>query len=247
MKIQESNVQLSATHEAKRSQSLEMTTEREFQRIFDHLALDTNEQRMSERQKLQALLQSLIEAILAAMDGKKGGENIAACDELPAEPAAARSGIDINWKRTIRETVSESEKTTVCGKGTVTTCDGKAITFDYTLAMERNYSSEKVEEESGTVKLSDPLMLSFNGAACELTEDCIRFDLNADGTPEQIPGMGKGSGFLVFDRNGNGKADDGSVLFGVASGHGFADVAKTDNAPHGWIDGGDRHFSQVVG
>ena len=29
MKIQESDVQLSATHEAKRSQSLEMTTERE--------------------------------------------------------------------------------------------------------------------------------------------------------------------------------------------------------------------------
>ena len=245
MKIQESDVQLSATHEAKRSQSLEMTTEREFKRIFEHLALSTDEQRMSERQKLQALLQSLIDAILAAMDGKKCGENFAACEELPAEPAAARSGIEINWKRTVRETVSESEKTTVCGKGTVTTCDGRAIAFDYTLAMERNFNSEKVEEESGTVKLSDPLMLSFNGVACELTEDSICFDLNADGTPEQIPGMGKGSGFLVFDRNGNGKADDGTELFGVASGNGFADLAKLDSDRNGWIDEADAAFSQL--
>ena len=69
--------------------------------------------------------------------------------------------------------------------------------------------------------------------------------MNADGTPEQIPGMGKGSGFLVFDRNGNGKADDGSELFGVASGNGFADLAKLDSDRNGWIDEADAAFSQL--
>jgi hypothetical protein len=248
MKIQESNVQLSATHEATRSHSLEMTTEREFRRIFDHLAVSQDDQRMVERQKLQKLLQSLIDAIMAAMDGKKVEENFAAGDVLPAEsaaPAAPSGGPEISWQRTIRESVSESEKTTVCGNGSVTTCDGKVIEFDYSLAMERNYASEKVGEESGTVKLSDPLMLSFNGAACELTEDCIAFDLNADGTAEQIAGMGKGSGYLVLDRNGNGKADDGSELFGVASGNGFADLAKLDIDNNGWIDEADAAYSQL--
>lgn len=245
MKIQESNVQLSATHEASRDHSLEITTEREFRGIFNHLALRPDEGRMAERQKLQKLLQSLIDAIMAAMDGKKVEEKFAADEVVTAEPAVAQSGPEISWQRTIRETVTESEKTTVCGNGKVTTCDGKVIEFDYALDMERNYASEKVEEESGTVKLSDPLMLSFNGMACELTEDRICFDLNADGTAEQIPGMGKGSGYLVFDRNANGKADDGSELFGVASGNGFADLAKLDGDHNGWIDEADAAFSQL--
>lgn len=248
MKIQESNVQLSATHEASRSHSLEITTEREFRGIFDHLALSPDESRTTERQNFQKLLQSLIDAIMAAMDGKKVEEKFAAGDAMPAksaESAAPRRGLEINWQRTIRESVTESEKTTVCGNGSVTTCDGKVIKFDYALAMERNYASAKVEEESGTVKLSDPLMLSFNGMACELTEDYISFDLNADGTAEQIPGIGKGSGYLVLDRNGNGKADDGSELFGVASGNGFADLAKLDDDHNGWIDEADAAFSQL--
>lgn len=245
MKIQESNVQLSATHEASRSHSLEMTTEREFRGIFTHLAQGPDEARMAERQKFQKLLQSLIDAIMAAMDGKKIEEKFAAGEAVPAPPAVPRSGPEIGWQRTIRESVSESEKTTVCGNGKVTTCDGKVIEFDYTLAMERNYSSEKLEEENGTIRLSDPLMLSFNGMACELTEDRICFDLNADGTAEQIPGMGKGSGYLVFDRNGNGQADDGSELFGVASGNGFADLAKLDSDHNGWIDEADPAFSQL--
>lgn len=248
MKIQESNVQLSATHEASRGHSLEMTTEREFRGIFNHLALRSDEARMAERQNFQKLLQSLIDAIMAAMDGKKVEEKFAAGEaepSLPAAPAAPRGGAEISWQRTIRETVTESEKTTVCGNGKVTTCDGKVIEFDYALAMDRNYASAKVEEESGTVKLSDPLMLSFNGMACELTEDCISFDLNADGSAEQIPGIGKGSGYLVLDRNGNGKADDGSELFGVASGNGFADLAKLDDDHNGWIDEADAAFSQL--
>jgi hypothetical protein len=41
------------------------------------------------------------------------------------------------------------------------------------------------------------------------------------GKLESIPGLGASSGFLVFDRNANGKADDGSELFGATSGNGF--------------------------
>ncbi|HSG23032.1 MAG TPA: hypothetical protein VLA64_08755, partial [Azonexus sp.] len=110
----------------------------------------------------------------------------------------------------------------------------------------RDYRSEKTSEENGSIKLRDPLMLSFNGKACELSKDCIAFDLNADGKPEQIPGLGAGTGFLVFDRNGNGKADNGSELFGVASGNGFADLALLDGDKNGWIDEADAAFSQLA-
>lgn len=245
MKIQDSNIQLSASHEATRSKSLEITTEREFRRIFDDLSLSPDEVRKAERQKFQQLLQSLLDAIMAAMDGKKVGEKFAGGEAPGSVPPVAGGGVEISWQRTVRERVSEAEKTTVCGNGQVTTCDGRVIEFDYALAMERSYTSEKLSNEDGTVRLCDPLMLSFDGLACELTEERIAFDLNADGKAEQIPGIGQGSGYLVFDRNGNGKADDGSELFGVASGNGFADLARLDSDHNGWIDEADPVFGQL--
>ena len=246
MKIQESTVQLSASHEASRSQTLEVSTEQSFRRIFTELATDTNDAQTSASKRVQKLLQSLIDAIMAAMDGKKCEANFAACDAMPTEKAQLASEPEISWQRSIKESICESEKTTVCGNGQVKTSDGKLIEFNYSLAMARDYASEKTTEESGTIKLSDPLMLSFNGKACELTKDCIAFDLNADGTAEQIPGLGAGSAFLVFDRNGNGKADNGSELFGVASGNGFADLALLDGDKNGWIDESDAAFSQLA-
>lgn len=246
MKIQDSSVQLSVSHEASRSYSLEVETKLGFRKIFEQMALDTKDDQVTAQQRIQQLLQSLIDAIFAAMEGKKCEANFAAGADMPAEAPQGGRGPEITWERSSKETICESEKTTVCGSGNVTTSDGKKIEFNYSLAMERNFSSEKTEEESGTIKLSDPLMLSFNGKACELTKDCISFDLNADGTPEQIPGLGAGSAFLVFDRNGNGKADDGNELFGVASGNGFADLAKLDSDHNGWIDEGDAAFNQLA-
>lgn len=246
MKIQESTVQLSASHEASRAHTLEITTEQSFREVFNKLAVDAKEEQSVALQRVQKLLQSLIEAIMAAMDGKKCEANFAAGDLQPAEvPQAARQP-ELSWQRSSKETICESEKTTVCGNGQVLTTDGKKIEFNYSLAMERNYFSEKTAEESGSIKLSDPLMLSFNGRACELTKDCIAFDLNADGTPEQIPGLGTASGFLVFDRNGNGRADDGKELFGVASGNGFADLAQLDGDKNGWIDAADAAYGQLA-
>ena len=246
MKIQESSVQLSASHAATRTQTLEVTTQQSFRRIYTELAVDKNEAQSAALQRVQKLLQSLIEAIMAAMDGKKSEANFAADDGLPVETPQAVGSPEISWQRSSKETICESEKTTVCGNGQVKTTDGKVIDFNYALAMTRDFTSEKTAVESGTTKLSDPLMLSFNGKACELTNECFRFDLNADGTPELIPGLGAGTAFLVFDRNGNGLADDGSELFGVASGNGFADLAKLDSDHNGWIDAADSAFNQLA-
>jgi hypothetical protein len=55
-----------------------------------------------------------------------------------------------------------------------------------------------------------------NGYRLTGVEEGVRFDLDADGVPEQVAWTRQDSddAFLAMDRNGNGRIDDGSELFG---------------------------------
>lgn len=249
MRIQESTVNLSATHEASSSRSMVIESETSFKGLFETLAASGNDKEAALRERVQKMLDSLVEAIMAAIDGRQCRKEIAACDALeplPEESPEAGNTRQMSWRRQVTETVSESEATSVCGKGQLKTCDGREIAFDFKVAMQRDYHRERSSEESGTVELRDPLVLSFDGKYCELTEQRFSFDIDADGTAEWLPGLADGSCFLIFDRNANGRADDGSELFGSRSGNGFADLAQLDDDGNGWIDEADAAFSSLA-
>ena len=95
------------------------------------------------------------------------------------------------------------------------------------------------------VRTTDPLVLNFAGTAAQLTDQRFAFDLDADGSAEQINFAGPGSGFLVFDRNANGKVDNGRELFGPTSGDGFQELAALDGDGNGWIDENDAAYGQL--
>ena len=246
MKIVDSTVHLAASHEASTSRSVEVSSTTGFRQLFDTLATSPTDEASEARKRVQKLLQSLVDAILAALDGKKCKENFAAVDSLPEQAAPTNRGREMTWTQHVAETMRESERTDVCGKGCVQTADGRQIAFDYTLKLARDYQRTSSLDNSATIALKDPLMISFDGKSAELSASRIAFDLDADGTPEEIPGFGRGSGFLVFDRNGNGKADDGRELFGVASGNGFADLAELDDDGNGWIDESDAAYNRLA-
>lgn len=247
MKIQDSSVQLAASHEERYGRSTEITSTQSFRQIFSNLAQPAEDGAVEARKRVQRLLQSLVEAILAALDGKKCEENFAAADALPEEGGTPpATGREMSWSHHVVETVSESERTDVCGKGCVRTADGRQIDFDFSLNLARDYTRTAIFDDSGTIGLRDPLMLSFDGKACELSAERVAFDLDANGKAEEIPRCGAATGILVFDRNGNGKADDGSELFGVASGNGFADLARLDGDHNGWIDENDAAWRQLA-
>ena len=164
----------------------------------------------------------------------------------PANPPAAQAaGFGVEYDR--HESYTESEQTDFSASGKVTTADGREISFDVHLSMSRSYHQEsQVSLRLGdAARKIDPLVLNFSGTAAQLTDQRFSFDLDSDGNNEQINFLAPGSGFLVFDRNRDGKINNGSELFGPTTGNGFQELARLDSDRNGWIDENDDAFNQL--
>lgn len=94
-------------------------------------------------------------------------------------------------------------------------------------------------------KIVDPLVIDYDGSGTELSDTKMRFDLDSDGTPDQISTLKKGSGFLALDKNGDGKINDGNELFGTQSGDGFKDLSVYDENGDGKIDKDDPIYDKL--
>ena len=166
----------------------------------------------------------------------------------PSSQASApveNAGYGIEYSR--HESYSEVEQTSFDASGVVRTSDGKEIQFSISLSMARSYHEESdVSINQGDARQKkDPLVLNFAGNAAQLTNQRFKFDLNSDGQAENINFVAGGSGFLAFDRSGDGKINNGSELFGASSGDGFADLAMLDSDDNGWIDENDAAYEQL--
>src|SRR5438105_10477942 len=66
-----------------------------------------------------------------------------------------------------------------------------------------------------------PILIDVGGKGYRLTsvDDGVLFDIDGDGTREQVSWTARGAenAFLAIDRNGNGRIDDGTELFGTAT------------------------------
>jgi hypothetical protein len=140
---------------------------------------------------------------------------------------------------------TETEMTTFSAQGMVRTADGREISFQLDLTMFRAFHTEEYTSSVLGAKPTDPLVINFAGTAAELSDMTFKFDFFSNGEEVNMRALAPGSGFLVFDRNGDGKVNDGSELFGVKSGNGFADLAALDEDGNGWIDENDSAFSSL--
>ncbi|MHB9117732.1 MAG: hypothetical protein ACYC2R_05615 [Burkholderiales bacterium] len=145
-----------------------------------------------------------------------------------------------------KEKTTQTEQADFAAQGRVTTQDGRQIDFDFHSNLSRETAKET---DTGGVyrleKLKDPLAVNLDGKGIRLTDGRTAFDLQGDGCVAQIPKLASGSGFLVLDANGNGKADSGLELFGTRSGNGFADLAAWDKDRNGWIDENDGVYGKL--
>ena len=160
----------------------------------------------------------------------------------PAAPRTAGFGVEFD-AHTVHD---EVESSSFQAHGVVQTSDGQTVSFSVSLSMNRSFHEESsVSLRLGDAVKKDPLVINFNGTAAELQGQRVQFDLNGDGTAENVPLLASHSGYLALDLNGNQRIDSGRELFGTASGNGFADLARHDADGNGWIDAKDPVFARL--
>ena len=163
-------------------------------------------------------------------------------DRLSMADAYAASGSTVSFASYYEET----EFTSYSTEGVVVTESGESISFNLDLQMSRSYAEYmEVRNPSYASVLCDPLIINVQNAACEIKDQTFMFDLDVDGMKDNIGVLDKGSGFLALDKNDDGVINDGSELFGTASGDGFKDLAEYDLDNNGWIDENDEVFNKL--
>ena len=256
MKIENASVAMQACHSFSSECEVKVESERSFRAVVDGVSASLDAD-ADEQAQLRLMLESLIAQMLELLSGKQGArlsarqaaddaatmatgmETSARTDTRPAR------AVELSWRSERTETVREHESSDFSSAGKVCTADGRELCFNLELSMCRDYSSTQTIQQSGTVRLRDPLVINFDGKAAELSGQCFAFDLDVDGTREMIDGLSGASGYLAFDSNGDGVINDGRELFGTHSGDGFADLAALDDDGNHWLDEADKAFASL--
>lgn len=116
-------------------------------------------------------------------------------------------------------------------------------TFDLQLSEQRI----SITESTRSIEvLKDPLLVQFGPRPLgQLNGQSSEIDINSDNVPDDLPMFEGDVGYLVFDKNNNGKADGGHELFGPQSSDGFTDLSALDSNNNGFIDREDDDFSKL--
>ena len=200
---------------------------------------------------------SLIQSLLRSLTGKEielsitdlrlpkqsGVEAMPAQPVTAAQPPEAPAQASLDYQ--VSETFYQHEQTAFQALGQVTTSDGRQIQIDISLNMSRELLQHREFSLQLGAALKDPLVISFDGKAAELSQERFEFDLTLDGQQDLIPKLAGNAAFLALDRNGDGIINDGSELFGATTGDGFAELAEYDDDGNGWIDENDAIFQHL--
>ena len=201
---------------------------------------------LSLEEQIMAIRTSLLEQILEYMQLLGGHSNkVGSYRSMLSNMSNLISEGNMVSVTTIQATHVMEEEVTFQGTGTALTEDGRSIDFGVSFAM-----SSRLVETAGisvarAVNFIDPLVINVSSDVTSISDQSFFFDLDSDGEEEEISFLGKGSGFLAFDRNGDGRIGDGTELFGTKSGNGFKDLSAYDLDGNGWIDENDEIFGKL--
>ena len=139
----------------------------------------------------------------------------------------------------------EAESMSFSSSGTIKTADGRKVKFNLAFNVSREFIRNETLSIRASDAIVDPLVINFKNSSTALGDRNYSFDIDMDGTNDNIAFTSYGSGFLALDRNDNNIIDDGSELFGPKSGNGFYELAAYDEDNNGWIDENDSIYNKL--
>ncbi len=164
--------------------------------------------------------------------------------EVPEKKLVVKN--EFHFERTIE--YKKEDTMDFSTKATIKTAD-KDIEIDLDFGFTQSFYEKHHEAiDFEEVAFLDPLVIDYkgeNGLDMIDTQMSFMFDLDADGTEDEIPLLKDGSGFLALDKNSNGSIDDGTELFGPQTNNGFDELRAYDSDGNDWIDENDSIFADL--
>jgi len=193
------------------------------------------------------ILKALIERLTGKKIEIKTPDEIACPDQAQDVPEAApeRQSDGFGMIYDYYESYYERQEMTFSASGSISTADGRQIEFSVDLSLSREFYAEQHVQVRAGEALKDPLAVNFSGRAADLTSTKFAFDIDADGSAEQVSFLRPGSGLLALDRNSDGKINNGRELFGAMTGNGFDELAAFDEDGNNFIDENDSIFHRL--
>ncbi|SNZ08615.1 hypothetical protein SAMN06265182_1361 [Persephonella hydrogeniphila] len=212
------------------------------------IKLDSYEINISQNSKTaEELKQEIIRLLIEKITGKK--IKIVSLSELeqksfnPDVPEIPQTAGELD----IKSFNYSYEMVRFRANGFIKTQDGKQIKFDIFFEISKqSLKMTDINLKFGDKALIDPLIVNFDGNFSDILSDMkFDFDIDSDGEKERIPLLNYGRGFLVFDKNKNGRIDNGEELFGATTGDGFKELSVYDEDKNSWIDENDSIFDKL--
>ena len=179
-------------------------------------------------------------------DGESSGNSYGGA-VLDLTSSSSSNGYNV-WNVTnySKATYEEEETMAFSTVGKALIADGRTIEFNMEIEMSREFcQSTEVLTKATEVVMTDPLVISLDSNPVSVSDQKWRFDIDGNGTEDGISLLSKGAGFLAYDKNQDGKINDGKELFGSTTGNGFKELAEYDEDGNGWIDENDSIFDKL--
>jgi len=224
MKIQSHNIEMASQHVAYKSM---LESSLSFETFITDTPVKENLQRFDYDQS--RTLNDIIQNLMAMLSQRQKPQ------ELSEEDMVGYTHVSLCEK------YEEHESLDFATSGLIQTDKG-SIDFNLNFSMSRSFA---VENRIDIYTPFDPLVINLEGDIPSLSSTTFSFDLDNDGTSEQISCLNKGNGFLAYDENEDGKINQGSELFGTKTGNGFGELAAYDEDKNNWIDENDSIFDKL--
>jgi hypothetical protein len=137
----------------------------------------------------------------------------------------------------------------------IETADIAAFTSTQHLAFTSDAIASMTAAQLDSFLLTSPIVLDLdgNGVRTLAAAQGVQFDLNGTGNTHQVGWASSTDGLLVMDRNHDGRINDGTELFGVATldangrraGNGYNAMALEDSNHDGLLSSADANFQNL--